>query len=225
MKRVIVVCEKNRRVRDAFEAHGWDAWSCDIRPSSGKHIEDDALNHLDEGWDLMIAHPPCTFLCSTGARWLYDSRYPNRKSDRDKAVEFALKLWAAPIFSISLENPIGYLSTVWRQPDQIIQPFWFGHDASKATCLWLKNLPPLRPTKVVPVTKVQTSTGKWFSKWYWDTSRGNGIDRQDARSLTFQGVADAMADQWSKPFMYQPTLFDASHLNTVEANEAKLSKE
>jgi hypothetical protein len=198
--RVLIACERSGAVRDAFAALGHDAWSCDLVPSEtpGNHIVGDVLECLDGGWDLLIAHPPCTFLCSTGARWLYDARYPNRFADRERAAEFVFTLAQASIARIAIENPIGYLSTAWRQPDQIIQPFWFGDDASKATCLWLKNLRPLRPTNVVEVSTMTTSTGKRFSTWYWNTSRGRGEARQQERSKTFQGIADAMARQWSQ---------------------------
>lgn len=206
--RVLAACERSGAVRDAFAALGHDAWSCDLVPSEtpGNHIIGDVTKELDADWDLLIAHPPCTFLCSTGARWLYDSRYPNRFADRDEAVKFVFDLAQAPIRQIAIENPIGYLSTAWRQPDQIIQPFQFGHDASKATCLWLKNLRALKPTKVVIPSITTTSTGKRFSTWYWNTSRGRGEARQRERSKTFQGIADAMALQWSQPCDIQAEL-------------------
>jgi hypothetical protein len=197
-KRMLACCEKSGRVREAFARRGWDAWSCDFQPSDipGQHIQDDCLNHLRDGWDLMIAFPPCTYLCTSGARWLYDPRFPTRMADREKAVEFVLTLWNSGIPQISLENPIGHLSRVLGKPTQIIQPYWFGEDASKATCLWLKNLSPLRPTNMIKPSTVSVDGGKTWNKWFFETSRGRGAQRSNTRSLTFQGVADAMAEQW-----------------------------
>lgn len=165
---------------------------------------------LDYGWDLMIAHPPCTYLTNTGNRWFYHPEdkdldfkerrphplYPKRQKDREEGIEFFLKLWNSNIDKIALENPIGVLSTIFKKPTQIIQPYEYGHSASKATCLWLKNLNPLVPTKIVDVEYVTTSTGKRFSKWYWDTSKEKGQKRQLIRSKTFEGIAKAMAEQW-----------------------------
>jgi len=212
--RVLVACEYSGRVRDAFIAKGHDAVSCDLLPTrtEGPHYEGDVRDLLSLRFDLMIAFPPCTYLTTTGGRWFYhpddkhlprDERrahplYPNRRSDREQAVAFFRLLAEASIHKIAIENPVGAMSTIYRKPDQIIQPYQFGHDASKATCLWLKNLPPLLPTKIVPVTRVTTSTGKTFSKWYWDTSQGKGAERQLLRSLTFSGIAEAMAAQWGR---------------------------
>lgn len=196
--RILVACEESGTVRDAFRAKGHEAFSCDLLPdrnSSPYHKQQDVLQLLDDSWDMIIAHPPCTYLTTTGARWLYDSRFPNRFKQREDAVEFTKMFWdAAPL--VCIENPVGYLSTAWKKPSQIIQPWEYGHDASKKTCLWLNGLPKLIPTEIVEVTYVTTSTGRRFSKWYWDTSKKKGVDRQRERSKTFDGIAKAMAEQW-----------------------------
>lgn len=145
--RVLVACEFSGAVRNAFRQMGHDAWSCDLLPSedeSPHHIIGDVLAHLDEGWDLMIAHPPCTHLAVSGARWFKDKR-----TEQAEALRFVRALLDAPIEKIALENPISIISSHVRKPDQIIQPWMFGHGETKATCLWLKNLPKLSPTNVV----------------------------------------------------------------------------
>ena len=179
--RVLVACEFSGIVRDAFAAKGHDAWSCDLLPSErpGNHIQDDVLKHLDDGWDLMIAHPPCTYLAVSGARW-----FKYRIPEQDAALNFVLKLLNAPIPKIALENPIGRISTVIRKPDQIIQPWMFGHGETKATCLWLKGLPKLRPTNVVEGREARIHR------------MPPGPERGKERSRTYPGIAAAMADQW-----------------------------
>lgn len=197
--KVLVACEMTQVVTKAFRDKGHEAYSCDILDTLGNpdwHIKGDVLEILDQGWDLMIAHPPCTYLTSAGARWLYDPRFPDRLKQRDEAVEFVLKLYNAPISKIAIENPQGMLSSLWRHPDQYIQPYEFGHRTSKKTGLWLKNLPKLKPTEIVEVDYVTTSTGKRFSRWYWDVSKLKGTPRQIERSKTFKGIAEAMAEQW-----------------------------
>jgi len=167
-------------VRDAFLEKGHDAYSCDLLPGNHmSHIQGDVLKYLSGGWDLMIAHPPCTRLCSSGARWWKD--YPG---EQDAAIEFVLKLWAAPIKKKAIENPIGVLSTKWRKPDQIIHPWMFGHGETKATCLWLDGVPTLKSTHVVSgrenrIHKMSESKDRWKK-----------------RSITYSGIAKAMADQW-----------------------------
>jgi hypothetical protein len=190
--KVLIACEYSGRVRDAFRKQGHDAWSCDVLPTDADpqwHIRDDVLQHLDEGWDLMVAHPPCTHLSISGARWFKD-KLPQQRA----ALDFVMRLLDAPIDRIALENPISIISSKIRQPDQVIQPWWFGHDELKATCLWLKNLPPLQPTSVVadprPVIHHMPPSP----------------DRSRLRSLTYQGIADAMAQQWSTPTAVQLTL-------------------
>lgn len=179
--RVLVACEFSGIVREAFAKHGHDAWSCDFLPTEipGNHIQDDVLRHLHKNWDLMIAHPPCTHLAVSGARWFKDKQY-----QQIAALQFVLDLMEAPIARICIENPISIISSAIRKPDQIIQPWMFGHGETKATCLWLKNLPKLTPTNIVD--------GREQRVFRLPPSK----DRWKVRSRTFQGIADAMADQW-----------------------------
>lgn len=179
--KVLVACEFSGIVRDAFIAEGHDAVSCDLLPTEhpGPHIQGDVATILGNGWDLMIAHPPCTDLCSSGARWWKE------KNGRQKAaLDFVRLLLTAPIAHIALENPVGRISTAIRKPNQIIQPWQFGHGETKATCLWLKNLPRLQPTNIVDgrearVHRLSPSNARWKE-----------------RSRTLTGIAKAMADQW-----------------------------
>ena len=193
--KVLIACEYSAAVRDACAALGHDAWSCDLLPSEvpGKHIQGDVLAILDQGWDLMIAHPPCTYLCSSGLHW--NKRRPERAAQTEDALNFVLKLAAAPIPMIAIENQIGCLSSRWRKPDQIIQPFQFGHPESKATCLWLKGLKPLTHTNVLQKPAVG----------HWDNQTASGQnklppspDRWKIRSATYAGIAAAMAQQWGR---------------------------
>lgn len=179
--KVLIACEFSGIVRDAFATLGHDAWSSDLLPSErpGNHIQGDVLDHLDDRWDLMIAHPPCTHLASSGARW-----FKTKTQVQTQALEFVQQLLKAPIRHIALENPVGIISTRICKFDQIIQPWQFGHGETKATCLWLKNLLPLTPTNIVPgrtarVHREPPSPERWKN-----------------RSRTFQGIADAMAAQW-----------------------------
>lgn len=198
IKRILIACECSGVVREAFKLKGWDAWSCDILPSDieGQHYQCDVKEILNQHWDMIIAHPPCTFFANTGARWFNDHRYPNRYKDRDKALEFFMLFANHPCEKIAIENPIGSLSRLYRKPDQIIHPYYFGENISKATCLWLKGLPKLKPTNIVEVEYMTTSTGKKFSKWYWESSILPLKQRAKFRSKTFQGIANAMAEQW-----------------------------
>jgi hypothetical protein len=196
MARVLVACEYSGRVRDAFTALGHYALSCDFEPADtpGPHYQGDVMNVLHDGWDLMVAHPPCTYLSSSGLHW--NKRRPERAQQTEDALEFVRVLLAAPIAHIALENPIGCISSRIRKPNQTIQPWQFGHDASKATCLWLKNLPLLRATGMVEPRLVN---GK--KRWANQTDSGQNrlppsADRWKIRSTTYQGIADAMADQW-----------------------------
>jgi len=192
--KVLVACEFSGIVREAFRAKGHDAWSCDLLPSEipGQHIQGDILQVLFDKWDLMIAHPPCTFLCSSGLHW--NKRKPGRELLTDLAVDFAQMLLKSSAPMIALENPIGCLSTRVRKPDQIIQPWQFGHPESKATCLWLKGLPLLRPTNILELPP----SGRWSNQ---TPSRQNKLgpspQRAMNRSRTYPGIADAMASQWS----------------------------
>lgn len=180
--RVLVACEYSGSVRDAFSALGWDAWSCDILPSErpGNHLQCDVRDVLHEGWDIMVAHPPCTHLAVSGARW-----FAEKRQEQAAALDFVARLMCAPIQHIAIENPVSVISSRLRKPDQVIQPWMFGHGETKATCLWLKNLPPLKPTNIVE--------GREQRIWKLPPS----ADRWKERSRTFSGIAEAMANQWT----------------------------
>ena len=190
--KVLVACEFSGIVREAFAKQGHDAWSCDLLPTEipGKHIKGDVLSILGAGWELMIAHPPCTHLAVSGARWFKD-----KIIEQNEAIRFFLALAKAPIPKICIENPVCIMSTIWRKPSQIIQPFWFGDTARKTTCLWLKNLPKLNPTNIVKPDIYVCKNGKTFSRDYMVALRA-GKSRGHLRSKTYQGIADAMAEQW-----------------------------
>ena len=180
-------------VRDAFRALGHDAWSCDLEPSDDPtyHIQNDIFEVLEETteWDLMIAHPPCTHLAVSGARWFKD-----KQQEQHDALIFVAKLMDANIPRICIENPVSVISTMIRKPDQIVQPYWFGDPHTKTTCLWLKNLPPLVPTNMVDKGKRHvTKGGNSLPDWY---NLPPGPDRAKIRSRTFPGFARAMAEQW-----------------------------
>lgn len=182
--RVLVACEYSATVRDAFRARGFDAWSCDLLPTEGDpqwHIQGDAMPLLGDGWDLLIAHPPCTDLAVSGARHFAEKIADGRQQ---RALDFVQALLDAPIPCIALENPISVISSKIRKPDQIIQPWQFGHGETKATCLWLKNLPRLKPTNFVEGREARVHR------------MPPGPNRWKERSRTFQGIADAMAGQW-----------------------------
>ena len=180
--RVLVACEYSGSVRDAFARRGWDAWSCDLLPSEkpGNHRQCDVREILDEGWDIMVAHPPCTHLAVSGARW-----FAAKQREQAEALDFVRLLLSAPIPRIALENPVSIISSKIRKPDQVIQPWQHGHGETKATCLWLKNLPRLAPSNVVE--------GREQRIWKLPPS----ADRWKERSRTFPGIAEAMANQWT----------------------------
>lgn len=191
--RILLACEWSGRVRDAFIAKGHNAISCDLLPSerTGPHIQDDVLKHLDEGWDMMIAFPPCTHLAVSGARYFAQKRADGRQAE---AIRFFMSLVNSGIPRIAIENPVGIMSTVCRRPDQIIQPYQFGHPESKKTCLWLKNLPLLKPTSVL----IPDSTGRWKNQTRSGQNKlGPSPDRARIRGITYQGIAEAMAEQWN----------------------------
>ena len=200
--KVLVACEFSGTVRDTFAALGHDAHSCDLEPSerTGNHYCGDVRDILDKGWDLMIAHPPCTYLTVTGNKWMkdeYKDRFPTRQQDRKDSIEFFMLLANSNIPRIAIENPIGIMSSTWRKPDQIIQPWQFGHEASKSTCLWLKNLPLLVPTNIVGKGNFTTfKSGKRMATWYADAAKHDPKMRERIRNRTCQGIADAMANQW-----------------------------
>jgi hypothetical protein len=179
--KVLIACEYSGTVRDAFRVRGHNAMSCDLLPTDidGPHYQGDVFDVINDGWDLMIAHPPCTHLAVSGARWFKD-----KQQEQSKALEFVRRLLDAPVERICLENPVSIISSRIRKPDQIIQPWQFGHGETKATCLWFKNLPKLLPTNVVEgrearVHKLPPTSDRW-----------------KIRSKTYQGIADAMAEQW-----------------------------
>ena len=184
--KVLIACEFSGIVREAFARLGHDAWSCDLLPTEipGKHYQGDVMDILCEDWDLMIAHPPCTDLASSGARW-----FPKKRADgrQLRSIDFFMTLVIASIPKIAIENPIGIMSSFYHKPDQIIQPWQFGHGETKATCLWLKNLPPLQPTNIVDGRETRIHR------------MPPGPDRWKERSRTYTGIAEAMAEQWGTP--------------------------
>lgn len=185
--RVLIACEFSGRVRDAFARRGHDAWSCDIRPSEapGNHIQDSILEHsvVNRGWDLMIAHPDCTFLTVSGARWM---SVEWREEAQLAALHFVKALWKFPVARVAIENPVGRLSSLWRGPTQTIQPWMFGDNESKATCLWLRGLDPLVPQITSAPADVKESVHR----------EAPGPDRKKNRSRTYPGIAEAFAEQW-----------------------------
>lgn len=236
---VLVACEESQRVCSEFRRLGHNAYSCDLLKCSGGHPEwhfnQDVLAVIANGggiletgeecyiegeWDIMIAHPPCTFLAVSGARWYYHPedkdlpieerrphpRFPNRAKDREEGADFFMQLVNAPIKYIAVENPVGIMNTRYRKADQIVHPYHFGDEASKATCLWLKNLPPLQHTDVVGKgERVVLSSGKSLPKWYSDalSKAKNADERRNLRSKTFPGFAKAIAEQWSEYVLNQ----------------------
>ena len=219
--KILVACEEKQRVCTAFRAKGDEAYSCDLKACSGGHPEwhimqdvipllngncefetVDGTKHKIEGkWDLIIAHPTCTYLTVTGNRWFNVERYGEkaiqRQKDRKEAIKFFMEIANADCEKIVIENPIGVMSTVWRKPEQIIQPYMFGDSAEKKTCLWLKGVEPLKATNVVkPPERVKFDSGKTLPKWYADLWHLPSEERSRLRSHTFPGIAKAMAEQW-----------------------------
>lgn len=230
---VLVACEESQRVCTEFRRLGHNAYSCDILKCSGGHPEwhfnQDVLEviknnggmletgeelFIDGKWDLMVAHPPCTYLAVSGAKWYYHPedkdlpieqrrphpKFPNRAQDREEAAAFFMSLANADIEHIAIENPVGIMNTRFRKPDQVVQPYFFGDAASKSTCLWLKNLPLLTPTDIVEKGEfIEFKSGKKIPKWYSDglTKTKSAEERRTWRSKTFPGFAKAIAEQWS----------------------------
>jgi hypothetical protein len=233
-KNILIACEESQTVCKSFRKLGFNAFSCDILDSSGGHpewhfkedvfeviknnggqLENGEKHFLNSKWDMMVAHPPCTFLSVSGAKWFYHPedkslpveqrrphpKFPNRVKDRDDAAEFFLKLYNSDIDYIAVENPIGYMNTHFRKPDQIVQPYHFGDEASKSTCLWLKNIPKLKPTNLVDKGEfIEFGSGRRIPKWYSDglTKTKSADERRKWRSKTFEGFANAIAIQWSE---------------------------
>jgi hypothetical protein len=186
--KILIACEFSGRVRDAFLKRGHDAISCDLLPteSPGPHIQDDALNHLDQGWDLLIAHPPCTYLANSGSRWLYEQE--GRWEAMQSSARFFRNFLDAPVPRVAVENPVMHghaLRIVGRDYDQKLQPWQFGHPETKGVCLWLRGLPALTPTKIMSKREAKCHLAP------------DSKDRWKKRSITYQGIATAMAEQWS----------------------------
>jgi hypothetical protein len=218
MAKILIACEESQVITKEFRKLGHEAFSCDILPSSGGHpewhLQCDVFEIINQGWDMMIAHPPCTYLAGSSVQWLshpedralsFNERrphpkYPNRRQDMLDSVEFVKALYNAPIKHIAIENPVGLLSTRWRKPDQIIQPWQFGDEATKTTCLWLKNLPQLIPTNIVGKgERTVFASGKSHPKWYAEAlaKAKTKEERQTLRSKTFAGIAKAISEQYS----------------------------
>jgi hypothetical protein len=230
---VLVACEESQALTRELRLLGHNAFSCDLLPCSGGHpewhfnndvfeiiknqggvLQNGETVNINADWDMMIAHPPCTYLAVSGAQWYYhpedkdlpaESRrphpkHPDRAAEREKAIEFFIRIANAPIDKIAIENPVGVISSAYRKPDQIVQPFMFGDEARKTTCLWLKNLPKLEPTDIVSEgERVYFKSGKSHPKWYADalSNAKSSEERRTMRSKTFIGMAKAMASQWS----------------------------
>lgn len=204
--RVLVACEESQRVCIAFRAKGHEAYSCDIEPCSGGHpewhIQDDVLNHLKKDWDLIIAHPPCTYLTVAANKYYNVEKYGEkaiiRQYEREKAIDFFLNFahYNLACTKVAIENPIGIMSSIYGKPTQIIQPYQFGHRERKATCLWLKGLPPLKPTNIVEPDIIKHPSGKTDSRLHYETFKLPPKERSKMRSKTFEGIAKAMAEQW-----------------------------
>ena len=201
--KILVACEESQAVTIELRRLGHEAYSCDIIPCSGGHpewhLQVDALELLKMRWDMIIAFPPCTYLTVTGNKWFkpeYASRFPTRQSDRNAAIEFFMAFANADCPRIAIENPVGIMSSTWRKPSQIVQPWMFGDAYEKKTCLWLKGMRPLAQTKVVaPPPRMKLKSGKTMPDWYARPKHSK--ERQTMRSKTFPGIARAMAEQWA----------------------------
>jgi len=209
--KILVACEESQAITKEFRALGHEAYSCDILPCSGGHpewhLQGDVFGFVDQGWDLMVAHPPCTYLSVSGARHLYNkdgSKNLERYKNQREALDFVEKLMACDIPRIAIENPVSVISSQIRKPDQIVQPWMFGDSASKTTCLWLKNLPKLVATNVVEKGEFKEWIDKKSGKkkrqatWYYDAliNAKTPEERRSLRSKTFKGIAQAIASQW-----------------------------
>jgi len=196
--KILVACEESQAVTIELRRLGHEAYSCDLEPCSGGHpewhLQQNVLPLLKHEWDMIIAFPPCTHLAVSGARYFDQKRRDGRQQ---QGVDFFMQFVAADCERIAIENPIGIMSTRYRKPDQIIQPYQFGHAERKSTCLWLKGLPKLRPTKIVEPVLHICSNGVIDSKWHYDTYNLPKKERSKMRSKTFPGIAQAMAEQWA----------------------------
>jgi len=206
LMRILVACEESQAVTKELRARGHEAFSCDILPCSGGHpewhVQRDVTSLLKRKWDMIIAFPPCTFLTVSGNRWFnveeYGEKAIKRQESREKAIDFFMLLANANCENIAIENPVGVMSSVWRKPDQIINPYQFGDPVEKKTCLWLKGLPKLKPTNVVkPPERVIFESGKSMGAWMADTWNLPKKEIAKSRSKTFPGIAKAIAEQWA----------------------------
>lgn len=204
--RILVACEESQELTNRFRSLGHEAFSCDILPCSGGHpewhLQQDVTDLLKQKWDMIVAFPPCTYLTVTGNRWFniekYGEKAIQRYKDREDAINFFMMFANADCDHIAIENPVGIMSSVWRKPDQIVNPFQFGDPYEKKTCLWLKGLPLLTPTNVVePEPRKVFESGKSMAGWYADAWKLPKEERARLRSKTFPGIADAMTGQWS----------------------------
>jgi len=198
--KILVACEESQAVTKAFRAKGHEAFSCDIEPCSGGHpewhIQGDVVPLLDQDWDMVIAFPPCTHLAVSGAKWFKQKREDGRQQ---QGIDFFMLFANCKCPRVAIENPIGIMSTWYRKPDQIIQPWMFGHTSRKATCLWLKGLPPLFATQIVEPNLYTDCNGSTYSRDYLFDENGKWLKyrgQSKRRSKTFAGIAQAMADQW-----------------------------
>jgi hypothetical protein len=195
---ILVACEESQAVTKEFRALGHEAYSCDTEPCSGGHpewhLQQDVTPLLKDSWDMIIAFPPCTHLAVSGAAWFAEKRKDGRQR---QGIDFFLLFAHCLCPKLAIENPVGIMSSVWRKPDQVIRPCWFGDDSTKATCLWIRGLPLLKPTKMITPNTHTSKSGKVYDKWWFDTCLiGNLEERAKARSKTFLGIARAMAEQW-----------------------------
>ena len=196
--KILVACEESQAVTIAFRARGHEAYSCDIQDCSGGHpewhIQCDVTKILNDSWDMIIAFPPCTHLAVSGAAHFEKKRLDGRQK---QGIDFFMLFTNLKCPKVAIENPIGIMSTLYRKPDQIIKPFNFGENSTKSTCLWLKGLPPLMATKIIEPTKHITKTGKSYDEWWFKTCLISDLEeRAKVRSKTFQGIAQAMVEQW-----------------------------
>ena len=197
--KILVACEESQEVTKRFRQKGHEAYSCDIQDCSGGfpewHIKDDVKKILKDNWDMIIAFPPCTHLAVSGAAHFKKKREDGRQQE---GINFFMMFTELECKKIAIENPIGIMSTIYRKPDQIIRPFYFGENSTKSTCLWLKGLPPLMSTSIIEPTKHTTKTGKMYDEWWFKTCLITDLEeRAKIRSKTFPGIAQAMVDQWS----------------------------
>ncbi len=204
--RILLACEESQAVTKELRAKGHEAFSCDILPCSGGHpewhLQQDVTELLKQKWDMIIAFPPCTYLTVTGNRWFNIERYGDkaikRHADRKEAIDFFMMFAYADCEKIAIENPVGVMSSEWRKPNQIINPYQFGDAFEKKTCLWLKGLPELKPTNIVePPKRTEFKSGKTMPSWYADAWKLPKEERAKLRSKTFPGIAKAMAEQWT----------------------------